>query len=429
MVNIISIGVLLITFILTTQGIFTISWMLYAWQNPTKTKKWTIPKKYAIPKLSFTALIPARHEESVIKDTINSIRDINYPENLKNIIVICSSDDADTVKKVKEAIDENQEKNIQLITFFDHPINKPHALNIGLMQTESDIVTIFDAEDEPDTEIYNIVNTIMLKENADVVQSGIQLMNYKSHWFSPLNVVEYYLWFKSGLQFFKSLSRVTPLGGNTVFFKTQWIKYIGGWDNNALTEDADVGVRLSSVFAKIRIVYDEKHVTREETPSSTRSFVRQRTRWNQGFLQILFKNEWKSLKLTRQKIFALYILISPVFQATLFIYFPTGIYLALNSKLPVSVSLISFIPFYIFVFQFFISLVALYKFTKAYGYKFHWWLPLMVALTFYPYQALLAFSSLRALYRELTHHDEWEKTLHLNTHRQEASLKPSYEVS
>jgi len=48
--------------------------------------------------------------------------------------------------------------------------------------------------------------------------------------------------------------------------------------------------------ARIRIVYDDEFVTREETPNSIDQFIKQRTRWNQGFIQILFAGEGESSK-------------------------------------------------------------------------------------------------------------------------------------
>ncbi|MBK0296621.1 DUF917 family protein, partial [Bacillus sp. S34] len=37
--------------------------------------------------------------------------------------------------------------------------------------------------------------------DADVVQGGVQLMNFKSSWWSLRNVLEYYFWFHSRLHF------------------------------------------------------------------------------------------------------------------------------------------------------------------------------------------------------------------------------------
>ena len=54
-----------------------------------------------------------------------------------------------------------------------------------------------------------------------------------------------------------------------------------------LTEDADIGLRLSGTGEKIRVGYDDRYVTKEETPPTLGQFVRQRTLWSQGFMQTL----------------------------------------------------------------------------------------------------------------------------------------------
>lgn len=408
--------------VLTIQGIFTLVWMLYAWEDPKDVEKHKSPKKFIKPRLSFTALLPARHEEKVIKDTIKAVNGINYPNHLKEVLVLCREDDQGTIKKAQEAIEELGQKNIRLIVFNSFPINKPHGLNYGLKEAKNGVITIFDAEDEPHPDIYNIVNTVMIRDKVDVVQSGVQLMNYRSHWFSALNVMEYFLWYKSGLHFFLRIGGVTPLGGNTVFFKKQWLDKIGGWDKNCLTEDADIGIKLILAGAKIRVIYDEQHSTQEETPTSVAGFIKQRTRWNQGFLQIFMKGDWVKLPKLRQKFVTLYVLLSPLIQALLLLYIPVAIWVAFTQKMPMLVSLFSFVPLYLFLLQILVYIVGLYEFAKAYKLEFPFWIPFKVLLTFYPYQFMLMFSSFRAFYRTVFSKNGWEKTFHSNGHREMSKL-------
>lgn len=442
-----SILVVVITSLMSLQGIFTLMWMLYAWENPEDINKYKSPKKFSKPKYSFTALLPARKEEKVIGDTIMAISNINYPEELKEIIVLCRSDDEKTINEVNKTIGNLGKINIQLIIFDDLPINKPHSLNIGLKSIQdrsidifkdrngqhrdiyhvNKVVTIFDAEDQPHRDIYQVINTIMNSEKVDVVQSGVQLMNYRSHWFSSINVLEYFFWFKSGLRFFSKIGNVTPLGGNTVFFKKDYLDKIGGWDENCLTEDADVGIRLAGQGAKIRVVYNEQHVTQEETPDSANSFIKQRTRWNQGFMQILIKGEWKKLPELRQKIVALYALLSPMLQIFFLLYLPIGMWIAFHYKLPVTVAIISFIPFYIFLLQTTVYLVGIREFTKSYKLKYSIWDSLKILIVFFPYQLMLIIASIRAIRQVVYKQNFWEKTNHNNAHRVTSeSLLPSY---
>src|SRR5262249_53843996 len=157
-----------------------------------------------------------------------------------------------------------------------------------------EVVTIFDAEDDIHCDVFNMVNTVMLRERVGVVQAGVQLMNFRDHWFAPHNCLEYFFWFKSRLHFHAHVGMI-PLGGNTVFLRRDLVDRVGGWDEQCLTEDADIGLRLSALGEPIRVVYDAQYVTREETPDSVSQFIKQRTRWQQGFVQILRKGTWRSL--------------------------------------------------------------------------------------------------------------------------------------
>lgn len=409
--------IIFFSLLLGVQSIVTLLWMLYAWEDRSKAEAHHSPGELAPPHYSFTAFLPARHEEKVIKDTIEAINRLDYPDHLKEVLVICRSDDIGTIAKARQTMANLKNDRIRLVIFDDAPINKPHGLNKGLKEAKNDIVAIFDAEDEPHQDIYQIVNTVLVREKADVVQSGVQLMNFRSHWFSSLNVLEYFFWFKSGLHFFTNVGKVCPLGGNTVFFKRDWLKKINGWDENCLTEDADVGIRLTLAGAKIKVIYDENYVTQEETPHDVKSFVKQRTRWNQGFLQILRKKDWRKLPTLKQKLMAAYVLLSPEISAFLFFYIPLAILVAFTQKLPVFVSFFSYLPFYLFIFQLIVCGIGIYEFTKTYQLKSPFWMPIKVMLSFYPYQLLLMFSSFRAGYRMLLNQIGWEKTAHTNIHR------------
>lgn len=409
--------ILTVSLALTVHGMVTLAWMLYAWDSPEEAHKNKSPTQYVQPRITFTALVPARHEESVISQTLTAINKMNYPQSMCETIVLCRADDIGTIQAVTETISLLAATNIRLKIFNDLPINKPHALNIGLKEANNDVVALFDAEDEPHADIYNIVNTVMLGEKVEVVQSGVQLMNYKSRWFTLHNCMEYYFWFKSGLLFFSKVGKVSPLGGNTVFFIKSFLYSIKGWDEKCLTEDADIGIALVSAGAHVKVIYDEQHVTKEEAPVRIESFIKQRTRWNQGFLQILAKGNWKKLKSTRQKLITLYVLLTPLFQMLIFFYIPIGLYIALTTKMSIVISLFSFVPLFLLILQLSTVIIGAHGFTKAYSLKYNWYLPFVFVITYLPYQFLLLFSSVRAVVRFVTSNNLWEKTAHVNAHR------------
>lgn len=409
--------VLVVSLIVSMHALLNVIWMLYAWESPEAVDRYKSPKIFLKPHYSFSAIIPAKNEEKVIQDTILAINKINYPEDLKEIIIVCRYDDEKTIEKVNQIISQLGKNNIKLLLFSNQPENKPHALNIGSEVALGKVIVVFDAEDEPHEDIYLIANTLLVEKNADVIQAGIQLMDFRSHWYSPLNVLEYFFWFKSTLPFFANNGFI-PLGGNSVFIKKEWIKKLGNWDESCLTEDADIGVRCSVAGAHIVAVYDEKHVTREETPHSINGFIKQRTRWKQGFIQVFLKGDWLKLTSFQQRFLAGYVFFTPFLELLLFFYIPLSLFLLLYSKLPVVIAMITLVPLYLVALQIVLYIVGLYIFAKDYRLKYPFFMPLIIILTFFPFQILLGFSTFRAMKRLITGQNSWENTEHLNIHRQ-----------
>lgn len=404
-----------ISLIMVAQGLFSLYCALYTWDKPEKVVGNKSPERYTTPKYTFTALLPARNEEEVIGYTIQAVSEIDYPEDLTEIIVLCRQDDTGTIAAANNAIKRLGKTNIRIIAD-TNPRSKPAKLNIGAKAATKNIVCVFDAEDTPHKDIYNIVNTVLIERKADVVQCGVQLMNFDSKWFSALNVLEYYFWFKSALQFFAKVGLIT-LGGNTVFFKKSWLKRIGGWDETCLTEDADVGIKLSIAGARIEVLYDQEHATQEETPHDIENFIKQRTRWCQGFIQVLLKGEWKNLKKTSQKFLAIYLLGWPLLNAIMFMYIPISLALMFFVKLPVWATMITILPIYVLIFQLIVILVGFRQFIIDYKLKSSWYFPLYILLWFFPYQLLLGLGSYRAVFRLMSGQMSWEKTAHVNAHR------------
>ncbi len=414
----------ILSIVMLCQGVFSLWCSLYAWESPERMKGHKSPEVFTTPQLSFTAMLPARHEPQVIGDTITSIANIDYPEHLKEVLVICRTDDVETISKAQETINTLKlqgKDNIKLVTFSDFPINKPHGLNIGLQHANNEVVCIFDAEDTPHSDIYHIVNTEMVIGKADVVQSGIQLMNYDSRWFSALNVLEYYFWFRSALHFFSRAGLIT-LGGNTVFFKRKWLNYIGGWDETCLTEDAEVGIKLSMAGARIKVLYDPMHATQEETPPTLKDFIKQRTRWNQGFVQVLLKGEWLKLRDFSQQILAIYLLFWPIAQAILFLFIPVSIYLALTVKTSIWITMLTILPVYMLILQLVVCIMGFYEFAHDYKIKFPVWFPIGIVASFIPYQILIGVGAYRSIIRLIAGKTSWEKTAHVNAHRKDTEM-------
>jgi cellulose synthase/poly-beta-1,6-N-acetylglucosamine synthase-like glycosyltransferase len=410
-------AILLIAVLLLAQSLFSLYLMLYTWEYPERLIASKGPSVYRAPQHSFTVLLPARHEEAVISETIRRVLAARYPEDLLEVVVICSVDDHGTIAEARRAIQALGTSRVRVETFDTPPINKPHGLNVGLARSTFDVVTVFDAEDDIDPDIFQTVNTVMLEEKVGIVQAGVQLMNLHDHWFSVHNCMEYFFWFKSRLHFHAQAGMV-PLGGNTVFIRRALLEQVGGWDETCLTEDAEIGLRLSVLGERTRVVYDALHVTREETPGSVEQFIRQRTRWHQGFLQVLLRGRWREMQGFGPRLLAAYTFTYPLLQAFLLLIWPLTLISALRLHEAVPIVMVAFLPLYALLLQYLATAVGAYKFCRDYQLRFPLLLPLGMALTFLPFQWLQGIAAVRAVYRELRSEQNWEKTVHIGAHRQ-----------
>lgn len=418
MVDILFTGLVIVSLALTAQATLTLYMMIYTWDQPEASAGNRSPKTFSPPRVSFTVLLPARHEEDVIQSTIRRVASANYPPSLMQIIVVCADGDG-TIDMAQQEADQLRSEgwtNVEIAVFHDGPVNKPHGLNFALQRARNDVVCIFDAEDDLHPDIFQLVNTLFVRERPAVVQAGVQLMNYRSNWYSAINVLEYFFWFKSRLHFHARFGSI-PLGGNTVFFRRKLLYHLRGWDETNLTEDAEIGLRLSAMGAKVRVVYDDRYVTKEETPPTLASFIRQRTRWSQGFIQTLRKGVWRQMPTRPQRLLAFYTLAFPNVQAALAFYVPVSLLLILVVHTPVQVALFSYLPLMLLFAHFMTSMVGLYEFTDAHHLPANWRMVVKLAIAWYPYQLVLGYSAARAIRRMIMNKNDWEKTKHVGAHR------------
>jgi cellulose synthase/poly-beta-1,6-N-acetylglucosamine synthase-like glycosyltransferase len=391
----------------------TVWWMLHAWRDPETYRATGFAGDSGLPSLSFSLIVPARHEEAVLGATLDKLERLDYPAF--EVVVVVGHDDPATAE-VADAVAERFPDRFRVVVDDNWPKNKPKALNTALPFCEGEVTGVFDAEDEVDTRLLRTVDRAFRATGSDVIQGGVQLVNFRSSWFSLRNCLEYFFWFRSRLHL-QEQHRFIPLGGNTVFVRTEVLRSVDGWDPDCLAEDCELGVRLSALGAGVSVCYDPYLVTREETPDTLRSLLKQRTRWNQGFLQVLRKGEWRRLPMRRQRMLARYTLAQPFLQAFAGLGIPFAIATALVADIPVGIALLSFLPAIPTLAMVVFEVTGLREFCRVYYVRPRStdYLRLVIGTPFY--QVVLAASACRAVLRELRGQRGWEKTSHSGAHR------------
>jgi cellulose synthase/poly-beta-1,6-N-acetylglucosamine synthase-like glycosyltransferase len=413
---VVDISLLVVSLCLFAIAMGTLWWMLHAWRTPEVFRSLGFgpaPAGRAAVPLSFSLIVPARHEEAVLAVTLDRLAELDYPAF--EVLAVVGHDDPGTTAVAAAAAARNPDR-VRVVTDHSWPKNKPSALNTALAECRGDVVGVFDAEDEVHPRLLRQVAGAFERSGAHVVQGGVQLVNFQSSWYALRNCLEYFFWFRSRLHLHAE-RRFIPLGGNTVFVRTDLLVAVGGWDERCLAEDCELGVRLSSLGARVDVAYDPMLVTREETPGTLRGLLKQRTRWNQGFLQVLRKGEWRRLPTRGQRALARYTLAMPFLQAFTGLVIPVSIYAMIALKIPVALALVSFLPVIPTLAALAFELVGLREFGRVFYVQPRAYDYARLILGLFPYQLFLAGSAVRAVVREALGKRGWEKTAHTGAHR------------
>ncbi|MEM2843158.1 MAG: glycosyltransferase [Candidatus Bathyarchaeia archaeon] len=192
---------------------------------------------------------------------------------------------------LKDSIDRLTWRYKEFLKIFDPVIvpdadirTKPRACNYGLLRARGEYCVIYDAEDDPEPDQLKKAVIAFSRASMDVIclQSRLNYYNPKENlltrWFS----LEYSFWYDYYLEGLDQVDGVIPLGGTSNHFRTQQLKELGGWDPYNMTEDADLGVRISRRGKKTAML---NSYTYEEANSRLGSWIRQRSRWNKGYIQ------------------------------------------------------------------------------------------------------------------------------------------------
>jgi cellulose synthase/poly-beta-1,6-N-acetylglucosamine synthase-like glycosyltransferase len=385
---------------------------MHAWRTPETLAATRFAAPDGKHNLTFSLLVPARHEQAVLEHTVARLLESSHDGY--EIIVIVGHDDPETAE-VARKVALKAPGRVLVVTDSNERKNKPRALNAALPYCRGDVVGVFDAEDQVHPRLLEHVDHAFRTTGADVVQGGVQLINFHSSWYSLHNCLEYFFWFKSRLHLHANKGFI-PLGGNTVFVRTDVLRAANGWDGTCLAEDCDLGVRLSSRGAKVVVAYDSSIVTREETPDTLMGLLKQRTRWNQGFLQVLRKGEWRRLPGFGQRMLARYTLTGPFLQAFSGAVIPIGVAVAFFANLGIGAALFTFVPVVPMAMNLVFQVVGLRDFGKQYDMRIRWHHYARLVIGAFPYMLVLTVAALRAVWREYTGKRNWELTRHVGAH-------------
>ncbi len=234
------------------------------------------------PKVSI--VIPAYNEEDTIEKTLDSVLYLRYPKDKLEIIIVNDGSTDNTKIIVESIIKQKKDFDIKLINKKNG--GKGSALNSGLIIAKGEFFTCLDA----DSYIKNDALLKMLPYFNDR-EVGAVLPLMKVH--KPENVLQKIQWVEYIINlFYKSIMSIVNCihvaPGPFSIYRKNILKKLNGFDENNLTEDLEISLRLQKCNYKIVQCMDTEVYT--YVPKTFKAFYKQRNRWYKGTILNLFKH-------------------------------------------------------------------------------------------------------------------------------------------
>ena len=233
----------------------------------------------------FSIIVPTKNEETVIRRCLDGILNIDYPKDKMQIIVVDGKSDDNTYKICSE-FSEKYPENIKIISEKTAK-GKPAALNLALPYIDGEIVGVFDADSFPEKEVLSKVASYFNDKKVIALQGRTTSLNEKSNALTRVIAMEEKAWFQALMSGREKMQLFVPLTGSCQFVRRNVLEELGGWDENSLTEDVELALRL--VEKNYLIKYAPDVCSGQETPSSLGPLVRQRVRWYRGYMETAIK--------------------------------------------------------------------------------------------------------------------------------------------
>jgi cellulose synthase/poly-beta-1,6-N-acetylglucosamine synthase-like glycosyltransferase len=400
-------SVILIWFMIGYQFLFSIFGYINFIRS-MKEKQIVDKTNYEFP--TCTILIPAHNEEMVIGNTIEAMLKLEYPEDRLKIMVI-NDGSMDQTRKIIESYAAKDNR----VVLFNVPEGmggkgKSRALNLGIQQVSSEIIAIYDADNTPDSKaLHYLVASLISDKELGAVIGKFRTVNKNKNLLTRFINIET-LSFQSMLQAGRwQLHKIATLPG-TNFVMWKWlVDELNGWDEEALTEDSELSIRIYELGYKIKFL--PYAITYEQEPEKWSVWIKQRVRWVRGNNYVLakFVKEIPNFKNKRLRFDLLYTLaLYYVFFVAVLVsdlLFILSLFQIISIPLPGPYSLVWIIAIVLFMFEILLAI--------SFDHEDNWQNVGLILVMYFTYCQFWIYVMLRAFYLEnikkAAH--QWDKTV------------------
>ena len=233
-------------------------------------------------------LVPAYNEGKVLKSSVESLLEIDYP-NYE--IIIINDGSSDETSAVGESLVGHKKGKNSLVKV--SLINKPNggkskALNAGIQYSEGQIVVCMDGDSQLSTNSLKSGVRHFIDPAVGAVAGNVKVQNRKKM-LTDLQALEYV----EGLNLPRSaqgfMRAVNIIPGPMGFFRKTALRDAGFYSSDTFAEDADITLKILAAGWKIN--YEPNAIAYTEAPTKLHQLLKQRYRWTRGILQAIRKHK------------------------------------------------------------------------------------------------------------------------------------------
>ena len=234
-------------------------------------------------------MIAAKNEEAVIGNLVDRLCQLDYPNDRYEVWVI----DDNSTDKTPILLDKLAAQHPQF-KVFHRPLNsvggKSGALNQVLPLTQGDIIVVFDADAQVEPDFLRRVVPLFDREQIGAVQVRKAIVQAEPQ-FQSKDANNFWIrgqMAEMALDAFIHQQRVAiggmgELRGNGQFVRRKALEQVGGWNEETITDDLDLTIRLHVNRWDIDVV--TVPAVYEEGVTTAIGLWHQRNRWAEGGYQ------------------------------------------------------------------------------------------------------------------------------------------------
>lgn len=235
-------------------------------------------------------LVAAKNEESVIGSLVDELCSLNYPTHRYELWVV-DDHSTDQTPKVLETLSKKYSNLRVLRRAADAGGGKSGALNDVWPLTKGDIIAVFDADAQVPHDLLMRVVPLFERDAVGAVQVRKATVNASENLWTHNQAIEMIL--DSYLQQQRiAIGGIGELRGNGQFVRRTALKQCRGWNEQTITDDLDMTLRLHLSQWEIQFLFDP--AVGEEGVTTAIALWHQRNRWAEGGYQ-RYLDYWRLL--------------------------------------------------------------------------------------------------------------------------------------